>query len=214
MIIKNTQNNKDIKKLVCPECGNGMKEVYAEANYGRVLLLDQCERCGGIWFDCWELYHLKDAEARRLDAVNEARLLAENPAFHGSGLCPRCKDAALIEFPDPNLPADSKIDRCQKCNGLWLNRGELVKYKEHKNRLRSRLETAQTSTKGAEAVLVVDSQQAKWETVSHLSEALRAGPQHSSGAAEYEDTNWGRAEITKDALFLILQILFKIIFKI
>jgi len=57
------------KQLTCPECGNGLKQVYAEANYGRVLLLDQCDKCGGIWFDSWELYYHKDAEAKRLDSI-------------------------------------------------------------------------------------------------------------------------------------------------
>ncbi len=206
-------NEQTDKNLTCPECGNGLKEVYAEANYGRILLLDQCDVCGGIWFDKWELYYLKDAEAKRLDAVNINSLLAGSPMQKGSGICPRCGGVALLPFQDPNLPADSRINRCARCNGLWLNRGELVKYEEHKNKLKSRLEPAHSASKGAEAVLAVDSQQAKWETAGRLGAALRIRPDNVD-AAPIEDTNWDRAELSKDALFLILQILFKIIFKI
>lgn len=200
--------------LTCPECGEVCKEVYAEANYGRVLLLDQCNNCGGIWFDNWELYYLKDAEAKRLDTVNLNSFLAKGPAKKGADTCPRHCGIPLEPFQDPNLPADSRISRCKKCNGLWLNRGELVKYEEHKNKLRNRLEKTETSTKGAEAVLAVDSQKAKWETVGHLRTALRTRPEPDINTFESGDTNWDRAEITNDALFLILQILFKVIFKI
>lgn len=201
------------KKLICPECGNSLKEVYAEANYGRVLLLDQCERCGGIWFDCWELYHLKDAEAKRLDTVNQNSLLTENPTVQGSGLCPKCSNASLMEFPDPNLPTDSKIDRCPKCNGLWLNRGELKKYKEDKIKKRSRLEPAE-GPKGIQDVFSVDSQVAKWETINHLTSALKARSEHGETAHAAEDMAFDRKQLTKDALFLILQMLFKIVFKV
>lgn len=206
-------NEQTDKNLTCPECGNGLKQVYAEANYGRILLLDQCDVCGGIWFDNWELYFLKDAEAKRLDAVNINSLLAGSPMQKGSGLCPRCSGAALVPFQDPNLPADSRINRCPRCNGLWLNRGELVKYEEHKNKLKSRLEQTHSASKGAEAVFAVDGQQAKWETASRLGAALRTRPDNVD-TAPIEDTNWDKAELSKDALFLILQILFKIVFKI
>lgn len=207
-------NEQADKNLTCPECGNGLKQVYAEANYGRILLLDQCDVCGGIWFDNWELYYLKDAEAKRLDMVNINSLLTNSPMQKGSGVCPRRCDVALVPFQDPNLPADSRINRCARCNGLWLNRGELAKYEEHKNKLKSRLEQTHSASKGAEAVFAVDSQQAKWETASRLGAVLRTRPDQNVDAAPIEDTNWDKAELSKDALFLILQILFKIVFKI
>ena len=202
------------KQLICPECGNGLKQVYAEANYGRVLLLDQCDKCGGIWFDSWELYYLKDAEAKRLDSIDTNKLFGAISSQNGTGLCPRCSSATLEPFQDPNLPADSKIQKCPACNGLWMNRGELIKYENHKAKVRSRFEPVTVSTKGAEAVLAVDSQKAKGETLSRLGAALRARPEPDVNALSADDTNWDSRELSKDALFLILQILFKIIFKI
>ena len=207
-------NVQSDKKLICPECGNGLKQVYAEANYGRVLLLDQCDKCGGIWFDSWELYYLKDAEAKRLDSIDTNKLFGTIPSQNGAGLCPRCSSATLEPFQDPNLPADSKIQKCPACNGLWMNRGELIKYENHKAKVRSRFEPVTVSTKGAEAVLAVDSQKAKGETLSRLGAALRARPEPDVNALSADDTNWDSRELSKDALFLILQILFKIIFKI
>ena len=201
------------RRIVCPECGNSLKEVYAGANYGRVLLLDQCERCSGIWFDCWELYHLKDAETKRLDTIDLNTLLASVPLQKGSGLCPKCNNISLEQFHDTNLPADSKINRCPKCNGLWLNRGELTKYSENKIKRCSRFEEAEGS-EDVQDVIAIDRQMAKWETISNLTTALRVRPEQDVNIAYAEDTRQGRAELTKDAIFLILQILFRVIFKI
>ena len=68
-------DEKHNRPLQCPGCGSSLKEVCAEANYGRYLLLDQCPDCGGIWFDNWELYYLKNGEANRLDPIDSEKLL-------------------------------------------------------------------------------------------------------------------------------------------
>lgn len=207
-------NEQPEKKLICPNCGNSLKEVYAEANYGRILLLDQCDKCGGVWFDNWELYYLKDAEAKKLDTINIDSFLAQSSVEKGTGFCPKCDGFPLQLFQDPNLPEDSKIDRCGRCNGLWLNRGEMVKYEDHKHKLHAILEINETGTPTAQYVPAVDNQKAKWETVSHLSKAINTKPELSSDIVLSGDTNWDKSQISKDALFLILQILFKVIFKI
>ena len=134
MSIQNEQSGKPDKPhdpLSCPGCGSPLKEVCAEANYGRYLLLDQCPDCGGIWFDNWELYYLKNGEANRLDPVDSEKLLTLTSFKKGSYQCPRCQ-ADLEPFHDPNLPKDAKIERCSKCNGLWLNRGELHRFADYK----------------------------------------------------------------------------------
>ncbi|MEZ4402115.1 MAG: zf-TFIIB domain-containing protein [Kofleriaceae bacterium] len=37
--------------------------------------------------------------------------------------CPRCNDAPLIELDRDGVT----IDRCERCRGIWLDRGELEK---------------------------------------------------------------------------------------
>lgn len=114
----------------CPHCGITMAQVTARARSGYCLLLDQCHRCGGIWCDRWELYPLDAAEAARLDPLDERRLhtatVAAPPATPGR--CPRCT-TPLRRFRDPTLPADADIERCQICDGMWLNRGTLARVK-------------------------------------------------------------------------------------
>ncbi len=119
------------KRKICPGCGGVLEEVYASATYGRVLLLDQCPACGGLWFDRWELYFLGPGEAERLDPIDAPAVVSPNPEKKGAGRCPVC-GAALTDFKDPSLPADACIKRCPECSGLWLNRGELARYAEHR----------------------------------------------------------------------------------
>jgi len=108
-----------------------MDQVTAHARSGYGLLLDQCPRCGGIWCDRWELYPLDASEAPRLEALDETRLQASvEPAPTSPGRCPRCT-SPLHPFRDPALPADARVERCPVCDGLWLNRGELTRIKQH-----------------------------------------------------------------------------------
>ena len=37
--------------------------------------------------------------------------------------CPRCNDAFLIELDRDGVT----VDRCERCRGIWLDRGELEK---------------------------------------------------------------------------------------
>lgn len=112
----------------CPHCGVIMHHVTARARSGYGLLLDQCPQCGGIWCDRWELYPLDADEAHRLDPLDEHRLHAAPRPLAAPGRCPRCT-APLRRFADPALPADAAIERCDVCDGMWLNRGSLARAK-------------------------------------------------------------------------------------
>lgn len=193
---------QDHKDSTCPGCGGSLKEVYAEANYGRYLLLDQCKDCGGIWFDRWELYFLKDNEACRLDPVDSERLSTLLPFKKGPGLCPRC-EIDLEGFQDPNLPEDTRIERCPRCNGLWLKRGELKRYANHKK--------AFGKTQTASPSLNQEDRQKRLETLQGLGKALstRVTPE-----INLDEPEMGGTELKKDLVFLILQVLLRLILKI
>ena len=42
--------------------------------------------------------------------------------------CPRCADELRV-FADPILPQEVQLQRCRHCDGIWLNRGQLRRYK-------------------------------------------------------------------------------------
>ncbi len=114
--------------LTCPQCATAMNEVMASAAVGYFIVLDQCPRCGGIWCDRWELYPLTAAAAEQLDSVDQAALTRPAATRSEPLQCPRCR-ARLRRFRDASLPQDVQIERCSNCDGMWLKRGELRRFK-------------------------------------------------------------------------------------
>lgn len=218
MSIQNQQPRSPDKShdvpLSCPGCGSPLKEVYAEAHYGRYLLLDQCPDCGGIWFDSWELYYLKEGEANRLDPVDSEKLLTLTAFKKGPDQCPRCQ-AELEPFHDPNLPKDAKIERCPKCNGLWLNRGELHRYADYKAGLRERQEDRPVQQPAILPDPALKSDNKRLEELKNLGQALstRVSPEIGE-SLNLDEAEIDRAELTKDLVFVIIQVLLRLILKI
>lgn len=202
-----------VKKNLCPGCGGDLKEVYAEAHYGRYLLLDQCNSCGGIWFDKWELYYLKDNEADRFDPVDRERILAPLSFRKGFGLCPVCK-TDLEPFHDLNLPEDANIERCPGCNGLWLNRGELKRYHEHKIALKSRQKETPLPL-DLPPLLTLEDHNKRLEELKNLGKALstRVNPEIPD-TITLDGPEIDRGELAKDLIFIIIQVLLKLFLKI
>jgi Zn-finger nucleic acid-binding protein len=121
----------------CPECDLDMKEVTAHANPGQLIILDQCSKCGGIWCDKWELFPIQADEARRLERADDQLLREPQPIDNKKTLyCPRCT-ARLLAGKDPALPPDLQLQRCLKCDGIWLNRGQFTRFKAEQQRVRA-----------------------------------------------------------------------------
>jgi len=121
----------------CPSCRHEMNEVTVRANPGQLIVLDQCERCGGIWCDKWELFPVDTDEAERIDPLDEELLKDLKRLAKGPLYCPRCT-AALRIFVEPILPKDIQLHRCGRCDGIWLNRGQFRRYKEFQKQTRAR----------------------------------------------------------------------------
>jgi Zn-finger nucleic acid-binding protein len=112
-----------------------MNPVTARANPGTLIQLDQCGQCGGIWCDKWELFPIDPDEAERLDTVDGKRLTNLVTPAAKTLYCSRCT-AKLQSCSDPMLPKDLQLKRCWRCDGIWLNRGELRRYKKLQRKTR------------------------------------------------------------------------------
>jgi Zn-finger nucleic acid-binding protein len=113
-----------------------MHFVYTTTPQGRKIVLDQCSRCGGIWFDRWEVLAVDPKKVDEIDNFDLDRLqepLEINPVQK----CPRC-GTILRRFRDPVLSREILIFRCSRCDGVWLNCGELKKYKRERERLKQK----------------------------------------------------------------------------
>jgi Zn-finger nucleic acid-binding protein len=112
-----------------------MKEVSARASPGMLIVLDQCGACGGIWCDRWELFPVEPSEGERLDPLDEKLLQKSLAPAKGRLYCPRCGDQLRL-FHDPILPQEIRLERCRRCDGIWLNRGEFGRFKKFQKKTR------------------------------------------------------------------------------
>ena len=106
-----------------------MHQVKIVAHYGEPMLVDQCEECGGIWFDESELFRAKQGEAGKIEVLDTAILRTPSTIEHPSLICPR-DDSQMHRFTDRYFPEDIVLVRCPSCHGTWLNRGIFTKYQQ------------------------------------------------------------------------------------
>ena len=190
--------------VTCPQCAEQLKEVTAPATLGYAIVLDQCPRCGGIWCDRWELYPLTAAAADRLDPVDQEALQQPTPVRTEQLVCPRCR-ARMHCLRDPSLPQDARIERCPNCDGMWLNRGELRRFKQRgtsQNTPAGTLAGVQSDQLAQEAC-----PSAPATPISHLADAFAA-------AEPTPDAGEARKEILSGAAWLVGRAALRLLFHI
>jgi len=122
--------------MLCPNDSIEMHQVKIVGHYGGPIIVDQCEKCGGIWFDESELFRAKQGEAERIEVLNAGILRTPTTIENSELICPRDK-AAMHRFTDRYFPQDIVLVRCPLCHGIWLNRGMFTKYQQFRQKLMS-----------------------------------------------------------------------------
>jgi Zn-finger nucleic acid-binding protein len=108
--------------MLCPKC---RKATLAEMHVGDVrTVVDQCRSCGGIWFDRKELEAIMDLAARDLRIPASAEVTKR--------CCPRDFEK-LLTFRYPQT--EVMVDMCRRCDGLWLDGGELTEIRKIRDQL-------------------------------------------------------------------------------
>jgi Zn-finger nucleic acid-binding protein len=129
--------------MFCPNDSNEMHQVKIVGHYGGPIFVDQCEKCGGIWFDESELFRAKQGEAERIEVLNAGILRTPTAIENSELICPR-DEAAMHRYTDRYFPQDIVLVRCPLCRGIWLNRGIFTKYQQFRQELmRSKKESLQ-----------------------------------------------------------------------
>jgi Zn-finger nucleic acid-binding protein len=110
----------------CPNCSHNLKPAQYEH-----LPYHYCTQCEGIWVNTKMLKHL----AARIAADTNIKSSKPVPLLHKTvatvpqddriRLCPQCTAGMKII----NYAYDSNviIDRCDACDGIWLDEGEIIK---------------------------------------------------------------------------------------
>ncbi len=107
--------------MKCPVC----KIELNKKSIGDVEV-DECSKCGGMWFEEDELRRAKDASEADLNWMdfeiwkNKDKFKAESRNLS----CPKCSQILVaVNYADTK----TEIDYCANCKGVWLDQGELKK---------------------------------------------------------------------------------------
>lgn len=111
--------------MKCPRCSDALRQVSYEG-----VLVDTCDSCHGEWLDKDEIKRINAARDSVFTAEDQAKVEGAKQvvvkqvvqAAHAL-ICPRC-NVSMNTF---NYAYDSgvMVDRCPKCDGLWLDDQEL-----------------------------------------------------------------------------------------
>ncbi len=116
-----------------------MKECFScNKDLERALLynieVDYCPQCQGVWFDEDELRQAKDKKDENLKWL-DVDLWSDEKKFRisrGNKLCPIDRLPLYeVEYGDSGI----KVDLCNICKGVWLDKGEfrqIVNYLKRK----------------------------------------------------------------------------------
>lgn len=111
--------------LKCPRTSAPLKEINVDG-----IKVDISEKCGGVWFDIYEL--------KKVDEANESageKLIEILKAFEVKNIdltprikCLKCLDVVMYRhFYSPHKTF--QIDTCPACGGVWLDPTELAQLK-------------------------------------------------------------------------------------
>ncbi len=121
--------------MKCPNEDAAMLEVRLVSNASQAFMVDQCPKCGGIWFDQFELYRAKDAEWQKLDDINAEAFRESTELTSPERQCPR-DGAKLVRFSDRYFPSGILVEKCPRCDGFWMNRAEFKRFQDARRELR------------------------------------------------------------------------------
>jgi Zn-finger nucleic acid-binding protein len=112
----------------CPACNRKLTEIKVGA-----VALDVCQRgCGGIWFDADELTHVNDQHrksGRGLQLTRDETIPVDDELPRHCPVCPQTKLVRRLF----SLGTGVEMDCCPKCQGVWLDFGELETVQEETN---------------------------------------------------------------------------------
>lgn len=126
-------------RRLCPVCpGLPMRKIEVGTGPGQTKL-DECGRCGGIWFDAGEVDRLRRLGARAIErhvtlkqeAYRKRCGSCDASYLRNADRCPACKAPNLLRCPgctellEPTRTGGITLDVCRRCRGVWFDSVEL-----------------------------------------------------------------------------------------
>ena len=107
--------------MKCPACSNLMIVVEHEN-----IELDYCTECSGVWFDAGELELLLERMELEGSSLSLDGILTspEAKSAEKKRKCPICRQK--MKKATVGHEPEVLIDACQRGDGLWFDKGEVV----------------------------------------------------------------------------------------
>jgi len=105
--------------MKCPKCPD---TELREMELPESITIDMCPKCKGIWYDRGEVGFQQELE-RDIPELEKVEA-TKHPTDCD---CPRCEAGTKLEEMRYSSVSDLMIDRCPKCEGIFLDKGELGK---------------------------------------------------------------------------------------
>ena len=199
--------------MLCPNDDIKMHQVKIKSHYGQPIILEQCEGCGGIWFDESELFSAKQGTAENIELLDSEILNTPSQIEKSALKCPK-DHTELFRFKDRYFPMGIILERCSNCSGIWLNRGDFTKFQKARGKLKRPVEKRQSDKKvDAEIEKILTSYQAgdTSETLVNLGRFLSTPIDRSSLQPLDSDQNQPEAETTANMALNILMLIFRVL---
>lgn len=107
--------------MKCPKCSVGLQTGHIDQ-----VVVDECPKCNGTWFDSGELREAKDQADPDLNWM-DFELWKHQDRFKVASnetKCPKCGVGMVsVDYDDTKV----EIDHCLLCEGVWLDGGEFQK---------------------------------------------------------------------------------------
>ena len=110
--------------MECPKCNSNMKELRVDTLHG-IVVIDQCEKCKGLWFDPGEAEQLKGDWMSDFVDSGDPKVGKSNDEIRDVN-CPRCSKP-MKTIKDPK----QKHIEYEACgdHGIFMDAGEFTDYK-------------------------------------------------------------------------------------
>ena len=114
--------------MYCPVCEYDLQKLSVTTTSGVIFDVDHCGRCGGTWFDPYEINRIPYHEVVRLAAVTvlPKKHVASPKVLH----CPRDR-RVMKNYYGQAVPAGVRLYWCKKCLGIWASQKALEDFKMH-----------------------------------------------------------------------------------
>jgi len=157
----------------CPHCHQPLHLVQTTSHYGAHVHLDQCPRCGGLWFDGTELFEVEHGQVEELEKIDLVKLAAETALSSGALHCP-VDGRTMTKFADPHFPSTIDIEVCPHCRGVWLNHGEFRQFQSdlQAHRERKKSERLDSDSEAQLESLFAKSASPRYDTLGRLGKLL------------------------------------------